>query len=39
MEYSDKKGKYNELRVEISDNKERYLHFLWNSFEIMYIQI
>lgn len=27
MEYSDKKGKYNELRVEISDNKERYLHF------------
>ena len=27
MEYSDKKGKYNELQVEISDNKERYLHF------------
>lgn len=28
MEYSDTKRKYNEKRMEISDNKERYLHFL-----------
>jgi hypothetical protein len=28
MEYSDTKRKYNEQRMEISDNKERYLHFL-----------
>ena len=35
MEYSDIKENITKCEVEISDNKERYLHFFVEFFEIM----